>query len=116
MFVYCDGEAPYKLPKIAENRAACGGRGSLAAGAVDTYRQKSLNCPKKKRRLRRISEVQPDLRESLIFPTTVKSSCAGPVPRPARAVGRRPRRPLRQVPRAPGHGGRGAATRTGWGL
>ena len=42
--------------QIAENRAACGGCGSLAVRAADTYRQKSLNC-RKKRRLRRISEV-----------------------------------------------------------
>jgi hypothetical protein len=43
-FLY--GGAPYKSPKIVENRAACGGCGSLAARAVDTYRQKSLNCQK----------------------------------------------------------------------
>jgi hypothetical protein len=48
--------------KIVENRATCGGCGGLAARAVDTYRQKSLNC-RKSRRLRRISKVQPDLRE-----------------------------------------------------
>ena len=35
--------------------------------------------PKKKRRLRRISEVQPDLRGSLIVPRAVKSSCGGPI-------------------------------------
>ena len=43
---------------------------SLAARAADTYRQKSLNC-RKKRCLRRISEGQPDLRGSLIFPPPV---------------------------------------------
>jgi hypothetical protein len=68
------------LIQIAENcrisRRAYGGRGSLAARAVDTYRQKSCDC-RKKRRLRRISEVQPDLRGSLIVPRTVKLSCAG---------------------------------------
>ena len=63
--------------QIAENRAACGGCGSLAARAADTYRQKSLHC-RKKRHLRRISEVQPDLRGSLIVPRIVKSNCAGP--------------------------------------
>jgi hypothetical protein len=59
------GAAPYKSPKIAENRVTCGGRWvcGLAARAADKYRQKSLNC-RKKRRLRRISEVQPDLRGS----------------------------------------------------
>jgi hypothetical protein len=42
---------PYKSPKIAENRAACGGRGSLAARVADKYRQKiaPLNCRKKRR-------------------------------------------------------------------
>jgi hypothetical protein len=44
-------------PKIAENRAACGGCDSLAARVADTYRQKSLNY-RKKRRLWRISEVR----------------------------------------------------------
>jgi hypothetical protein len=58
------GRAQYKSPEIAENRAACGGCGGLAVRAADTHRQKSLNC-RKKRRLRRISEVQPDLRGSL---------------------------------------------------
>jgi hypothetical protein len=31
------GGAPYKSPKIAEHRAACGGCCSLAARAADTY-------------------------------------------------------------------------------
>jgi hypothetical protein len=76
-YKYLYGGAPYKSPKIAENRAARGGCSSLPARAADTYRQKSLNC-RKKRRLRRIFEVQPDLRGSLIVPPTVKSNCAGP--------------------------------------
>jgi hypothetical protein len=75
-YKYLYGGAPYKSPKIAENCASCGGCGSLAARVADTYHQKSLSC-RKKRRLRRISEVQPDLRGSLIVPRTVKSSCAG---------------------------------------
>jgi hypothetical protein len=37
------GGAPYKSPKIAENRAACGSCGNLAAREADTHRQKSLN-------------------------------------------------------------------------
>ena len=41
-YLYCG--ALYKSPKITENRAACGGRGSLPARAADKYRQKSLNC------------------------------------------------------------------------
>ena len=57
-----------------------GGRSSSAARVADTYRQKLLNC-RKKFRLRRISEVQPDLRGSLIFLLAVKSSCAGPAER-----------------------------------
>jgi hypothetical protein len=90
-FLY--GGAPYKSPKVVENRAACSGCDSLAARAVDTYLQKSLNC-REKRRLRRISEVQPDLRESLIFLPTVESSCAGPSAGRRRSVaGRRPIRP-----------------------
>jgi hypothetical protein len=77
-YKYLYGRAPYKSTKIDDNRAACGGCGSLAARVADTCRQKSLNCPpQKKRRLRRISEVQPDLQGSLIVPPTVKSSCAG---------------------------------------
>jgi hypothetical protein len=44
-----------KSPKITEIRATCG-CGNLAARTADTYRQKSLNC-RKKRRLRRISKV-----------------------------------------------------------
>ena len=39
----CTAAGPYKSPKIAVNRTGCGGCGSLAARAVDTYRQKSLN-------------------------------------------------------------------------
>ena len=50
--------------------------GNLAAGAADTYRQKALNC-REKRRLRRISEVQPDLRGLLIVPPIVETNCAG---------------------------------------
>ena len=75
--------APYKSPKIAENCAACGGCGSLEVWprARRTYRPKSLNF-RKKRRLRRISEVQPNLRGSLIVLPIVKSSCAGPSVRP----------------------------------
>jgi hypothetical protein len=38
---------PIQIAEIVENRAACGGCGSLAARAVDTYRQKSLNYRKK---------------------------------------------------------------------
>jgi hypothetical protein len=75
-YKYLYGGPPYKSPKISENRAACGGCDSLAARAADTYRQKSMSC-RKQRRLWRISEVQPDLRGSLIVPSTVKSSCAG---------------------------------------
>jgi hypothetical protein len=80
--------------QIVENRAACGGRGSLPARRADTYRPKSLNC-RKRRRLRRFFEVQPDLRGSPIVSPTVKSSCADhaaarsplrhPVLRPARS-------------------------------
>ena len=80
-YKYLYGGAPYKSPKIAENRAACGGCGSLAVRAADTYRQKSLNC-QEKRRLLRISEVQPDLRGSLIVLRTVNSSCTGPARAP----------------------------------
>jgi hypothetical protein len=48
--------------QIAENRAACDAAAAVVwPRAADTYRQKSLNC-RKRRRLRRISEVQPDLR------------------------------------------------------
>jgi hypothetical protein len=35
-----------------ENRAACGGRGSLAALASDKYRQKSLNCRSTDRKIK----------------------------------------------------------------
>ena len=68
------GGARYKSPEIAENRDTSGGRSrdSLAARAADTYRQKSLNC-QKKRRVWLKSEVQPDLRGPLIVSTTVNA-------------------------------------------
>jgi hypothetical protein len=55
---YLYGEDPYKSPKMAKNRAVCDGCGSSAARAADTYRQKSLICQKKNRRLQRIPEVR----------------------------------------------------------
>ena len=38
---------PIQITKIAESRAACGGRGSLAARTVDKYRQKITALPEK---------------------------------------------------------------------
>jgi hypothetical protein len=74
-YKYLYGGAPYKSPKIAPPAAAA--VVWPRARRTHRYRQKSLNCGKR-RRLRRISEVQPDLRGSLIVPPTVKSSYAGP--------------------------------------
>jgi hypothetical protein len=54
--------------QIAENRAACGGCGSLAARAADTYRQKSLNYggekkrKKKKHHLDRVADFRVSAR------------------------------------------------------
>jgi hypothetical protein len=101
LYKYLYGGAPYKSPKIAENRAACLRRRLRYISIVRPrarrthidYRQKSLDR-RKKRRLRRISEVQPDLRGSLIVPPNVKSSCAGPSLRASPSIAMRYRKRL----------------------
>jgi hypothetical protein len=70
-----------KSPKIVENRAACGSRDSSRGRThTDVYRREIAELAGGKHRLRytSISEVQHDLRGSLIALQTVTSNCSGP--------------------------------------
>ena len=74
--------APYRNMQHAagEFQTPCSTRACRGSPAVRawTHIVKTLPNCLKKRRLRQISEVQPDLRGSLIALPTVRSSCDGP--------------------------------------